>query len=191
MKYYVSLVDHHNDVAKLEAAAKRFYNEVMLIKQDALCRLEATLPMATLLQSSYNINERLHQTVGKLIAKYTQPQELVIDDHNEVIDSVEIETAISHNVALLRKASENALDDIIAGSDVPGLEGLESHLTESELDAVNAAGEIFFVVVVAVFEKQAAEFLGHVKETQSFSARVRAEDKDNPLGDAVVEVGMF
>lgn len=172
MKYYVSLVDHHNDVVKLEAAGKQLYREVMLIKQDALCRLEDSYSMAEVLQASYNLNDLLHNVVGGLAAKYTLPLELDIttSSFKEGVSETDLSYILSYNIIALKTMAKGAVEMMLAGGEMKELLGIDKFLGEGEIKAIEKAMADFFDVVQAIFEKQAKEFIEHAVEQGAFTA---------------------
>lgn len=192
MKYYVSLVDHDQDVAKLEVAAKQLYREVMLIKQDALCRLENDYSMVEVLQASYNLNEMLHNVVGGLAAKYTRPLELDITEVNFAngMNETDLSYVLSYNVIALKAMAKGAVTTMLGNDAMSDLLGIGKFLGASEIADIESAMVEFFNVVQSVFEKQATEFIEHAVGRGAFTATgVRCSALDmEPGGVIQIEV---
>lgn len=172
MKYYVSLVDHDEDVKTLETAAKQLYREVMLIKQDALCRLEDERSMAEILQASYNLNDMLHNIVGGLAAKYTLPLELDITESNfkTGVSETDLSHILSYNLVALKAMAKEAVTRMLGNKEANELLAIDKLLGEEEIKAIETAMATFFDVVQSIFEKQAKEFIVHAVGEGAFTA---------------------
>lgn len=172
MKYYVSLVDHDEDVKTLETAAKQLYREVMLIKQDALCRMEDKLRMVEVLQASYNLNDMLHNIVGGLAAKYTLPLELDITESNfkTGVSETDLSHILSYNLVALKAMAKEAVTRMLGNKEANELLAIDKLLGEEEIKAIETAMATFFDVVQSIFEKQAKEFIVHAVGEGAFTA---------------------